>query len=155
MPQLGDSIVTPEVVEAICSRIVEGRTLADVTRDSDLPSRDAVYWAIRSNQAVADAIARARQQSAHALAESVIEIIDEKPDPAMIQWARNRCDQRRWLAGKYNAQYADRPSDINVNVNLSSLIEASYEAPAIEHEGKPNAIRDLSESRDSSGKSGT
>jgi hypothetical protein len=130
MPQLGDSIVTPDVLSEICNRIQSGRTLRDVGRDPDLPSYAAVYYAMNRSEDVANAIARARRESAHALADSVVEVADEAADldgisSARAQAIRNKCDQRRWLAGKLHSQYADKGQDVNVNVNLATLIEAS------------------------------
>lgn len=108
MPAKGSSLVTTSIASELCERIAEGRTLRDVCRDPDIPSYECVYQAMRRNPAFADAIARARLESAHGLAESVVEIADSSDDPAMAQLLRNRCDQRRWLAGKFNPMYADK-----------------------------------------------
>ncbi|MGC2414127.1 MAG: hypothetical protein WA459_15680 [Stellaceae bacterium] len=63
----------------------------------------------------ADAIARARHLSAHALAEdavaiadSVMEIPKDDLTAALVHAIRNRCDQRRWLAGQFNPAYASK-----------------------------------------------
>ncbi len=109
MPRpFGYSIVKADVLETVCERMANGRTLRDVARDPDMPSHEAIYHAMRRDANIADAIARARSLSAHGLAESVVNIADECNDPAMAQLVRNRCDQRRWLAAKYNNAYADK-----------------------------------------------
>src|SRR5438045_4837604 len=53
--------------------------------------------------AFSEAIARARAESAHGLAMQVLEIADAAGPGDNPQLVKNRCDQRRWLAGKYNA----------------------------------------------------
>src|SRR5205814_6791468 len=55
-----------------------------------------------------EAIARARAESAHGLAMQVLEIADAAVPGDNPQLIKNRCDQRRWLAGKYNALYSDK-----------------------------------------------
>jgi hypothetical protein len=63
---------------------------------------------MRSKPGWADEIARARTESAHGLADAVIDIAFSSDDPARANLLRNRCDQHRWLAGKFNPMYADR-----------------------------------------------
>src|SRR5437762_14180047 len=58
--------------------------------------------------AFSDAIARARAASAHGLAMQVLEIADAAGPHDNPQLVKNHCDQRRWLAGKYNALYSDK-----------------------------------------------
>ena len=100
--------VTPEVAAEICRRIASGQTLLAVCRDSDMPHRDAIYDEINRSPAFSDAIARARAESAHGLAMQVVEIADAAGPGDNPQLVKNRCDQRRWLAGKYNALYSDK-----------------------------------------------
>lgn len=119
----GSTIVTPDILDAICQRIEEGRTLRDITRDADMPSHEAVYQAMKRDPKTADAIARARMLGAHGLAESVVSIADECDDPARAQIVRNRCDQRRWLAGKWNATYSDSTKhETRINIGLEAMV---------------------------------
>src|SRR5207237_9134882 len=60
--------VTPEVATVICRRVASGRTLLSVCGDSDVPHHDAIYDEIRRSPSFAEAIARARAESAHGLA---------------------------------------------------------------------------------------
>lgn len=100
--------VTPEVAEEICRRITSGRTLLSVCSDVDMPHRDAIYDEMHRSPAFSEAIARARAESAHALAMQVLEIADSAGPHDNPQLIKNRCDQRRWLAGKYNPLYSDK-----------------------------------------------
>ena len=100
--------VTPEIAAAICRRVASGRTLLSVCGDVDMPHRDAIYDEINRSPAFSEAIARARAESAHGLAMQVLEIADAAGPGDNPQLVKNRCDQRRWLAGKYNALYSDK-----------------------------------------------
>src|SRR5438874_5727200 len=100
--------VTPELAAEFCRRLAAGRTLRAVCRDRDMPHHDAVYDEMNRSLAFAEAIARARAESAHGLAMQVLEIADAAGPGDNPQLVKNRCDQRRWLAGKYNALYSDK-----------------------------------------------
>ena len=101
-------VISVAKAKAICERIAGGRVLLDLSRDADLPAVRTIYAEMRRNPEFAAAIAAARVESAFSLAEQTILIADEAKDPAMSQLVRNRCDQRRWLAGKFNARFADK-----------------------------------------------
>jgi terminase small subunit-like protein len=73
-----------------------------------MPHHDAIYDEMRRSPSFADAIAWARAESAHGLAMQVLEIADAAAPGDNPQVVKNRCDQRRWLAGKYNALYSDK-----------------------------------------------
>src|SRR5207248_1213314 len=73
-----------------------------------MPHHYAVYDEMNRSPSFAEAIARARAESAHGLAMQVLEIVDAAGPGDNPQLIKNRCDQRRWLAGKYNALYSDR-----------------------------------------------
>ena len=92
--------VTPEVAAVICRRVASGQTLLAVCRDSDMPHHDAIYDEMRRSPSFAEAIARARTESAHGLAMQVVEIADAAGPDDNPQLVKNRCDQRRWLAAQ-------------------------------------------------------
>jgi hypothetical protein len=65
------------------------------------------------------ALERAREQQAEAWAEDVVNISDDElPTHEAIGRARLRMQSRQWLAGKYNPRYADKPTQIGVNVGV-------------------------------------
>jgi hypothetical protein len=47
---------------------------------------------------------------------------DELPTNEAIGRARLRMQSRQWLAGKYNATYADKPTQIGVNVGIGVVL---------------------------------
>jgi hypothetical protein len=100
--------VTTDVAAEICRRIASGRTLLAVCRDADMPHHDTIYDEMARSPSFAESLARARAESAHGLAMEVLEIADAAGPDDNPQLIKNRCDQRRWLAGKYNAMYSDK-----------------------------------------------
>jgi hypothetical protein len=148
--------VTPEVAAEICRRIASGQTLLAVCGDSDMPHHDAIYDEMRRSPSFAEAIARARAESAHGLAMQVVEIADAAGPHDNPQLVKNRCDQRRWLAGKYNALYSDKVAVTDSDggsiatrlakmsaaersawaAEVAAQARALLEAPTIEHEDR-------------------
>ena len=148
--------VTPEIAAAICRRVASGRTLLSVCGDVDMPHRDAIYDEINRSPAFSEAIARARAESAHGLAMQVLEIADAAGPHDNPQLVKNRCDQRRWLAGKYNALYSDKMAVTDSDggsiatrlakmsaaersawaAEVAAQARALLEAPTIDHEDR-------------------
>ena len=101
--------ITPEMARIICDRVAGGRVLLSVSRDKDIPHYVTIQREMGRNPAFKQAIDAARAASAHGLAEQVVEISDSLADlgpdvtTAQVHAVKNRCDQRRWLASKYNA----------------------------------------------------
>ncbi|MBV8165934.1 MAG: hypothetical protein JO021_04010 [Alphaproteobacteria bacterium] len=73
--------ITEEVAAELCRRIASGRTLRSVSKDVDMPHVDTVYEEMNRSIAFSQAIADAREESAHGLAMSVVDIADEALDP--------------------------------------------------------------------------
>jgi hypothetical protein len=88
-----------------------------------MPHRDAIYDEINRSPAFSEAIARARAESAHGLAMQVLEIADAAGPHDNPQLVKNRCDQRRWLAGKYNALYSDKVAVTDKRLDLRAVGE--------------------------------
>jgi hypothetical protein len=139
--------VTPEIAAELCRRIASGRTLLAVCRDSDMPHHDAIYDEMGRSPSFAEAIARARAESAHGLAMQVVEIADAAGPGDNPQLVKNRCDQRRWLAGKYNALYSDKVAVTDNDggsiaeraawaAEVAAQARALLEAPTIDHEDR-------------------
>ena len=136
-------VIPPATVEAFFDRIEAGRVVKRVCEDPDMPSPEWVYSMVKTDKAFADRLTRARQICAHGLAEQVVTIADEASQDENPQLVINRCNQRRWLAGRWNAAYADKPTEVNVSLSWERLIEQSLkqvEPPTIEHDSSP--IRD-------------
>jgi hypothetical protein len=139
--------VTLEVAAEICRRIASGQTLLAVCRDANMPHHDAVYDEMRRSPSFAEAIARARAESAHGLAMQVVDIADAAGPGDNPQLVKNRCDQRRWLAGKYNALYSDKVAITDsdggsIATRLAKMSAAERSAWAAEVAAQARALLD-------------
>jgi hypothetical protein len=100
-----------------------GETLTNICRDPDMPAWTTVHDWKRSDDSFRQALARAREQQAEVWAEEIMSISDDDlPTHEAIGRARLRMQSRQWLAGKYNAQYADKPTQIGVNVGVGVVL---------------------------------
>lgn len=122
------AIRSPENATLICERIASGDTIRQIAADLHCEKSAITLW-MSDDPDLSAQVARARSAAAHVLAESVVEIAD---DESMLdkppQWIINRCNQRRWLAGRYNQQYADQQkTDVNVRISWESLIQQAIQ----------------------------
>jgi len=120
---------TPEIETAICEAIASGKSLREICRAEEMPSRETVYAWMAKNQAFSDRYARAVEDRAELLAEEILEIADDdkgdygfkegsdkdgegaKPCilPDNIQRAKLRVDSRKWIASKlFPKKYGDK-----------------------------------------------
>ena len=105
MPNKGFLTNHPDRVEEILARLSDGETLTGICQELGCSPSAVTHLADRDPD-FAQRYARARQMQADALAEDVVRIADEEPDPAK---ARVRTDARKWLASKVNpAKFADK-----------------------------------------------
>lgn len=130
--------ITTDTTDILINRIASGRVLEDVCTDEDMPSGEWVYTEMNRLPKFAEAVASARRSSAHSLAASAVMIADAAGPDNIPQLVINRCNQRRWLAGKFNSMYADKPTEVTVSVSWEKLIEQvaqrRLEPPTIDNE---------------------
>lgn len=107
---------TPETADAICSRLADGESLRSVCRDEQMPDCKTVFSWMRRFPEFLQQYARAKEESADALADEMLEIADNGTNDWMerhgkddagwvangehIQRSRVRIDTRKWLASK-------------------------------------------------------
>jgi hypothetical protein len=110
---------TPELATRICSQLAEGKSLRTVCEAEDMPSKTTVFNWLATNKAFLDQYARAKEESADAMAEELLDIADEsvaeayKADPkasgAVVQAMKLRVDARKWLMSKMKPKkYGDK-----------------------------------------------
>jgi hypothetical protein len=117
------TIKTPELCAEICRRISEGETLTNICRDPDMPAWTTVHDWKKADESFRQAFMRAREQQAEVWAEEIMSISDDDlPTHEAIGRARLRMQSRQWLAGKYNPTYADKPTQIGVNVGVAVVL---------------------------------
>jgi len=104
--------------DALLSRIAGGEPLKAVAESIGV-SRQVLSGVLNSEQN-REALRRAREQAAHALAEEALSISDAAK-PQDVQVAKLRTDTRRWLASKWAPREYGDQAGVNVNISFASL----------------------------------
>jgi hypothetical protein len=113
---------TPELEEAICSRIAAGESVLSISKDPAIPSQDSIYRRIINDSAFSEKYARAREAQMELMSAEILEIADdssrdtktgpeggEYPDNEWISRSKLRVDTRKWLMSKLAPKkYGDR-----------------------------------------------
>src|SRR5947209_16925238 len=73
-----------------------------------MPHHDALYDEMGRSPSFSEAVARAPAIYTLSLHDALPIFADAAGPGDNPQLVKNRCDQRRWLAGKYNALYSDK-----------------------------------------------
>lgn len=68
---------TEEIAAEICARLAQGETLPTICADEHMPDRSTEWRWRQANEAYCNAVARAREERAHAWAEDCVEIADD------------------------------------------------------------------------------
>ena len=142
------TIYTQELVDTICAELAEGRSLRSVLLDDGMPSMATVFRWLREEdkKTFQEQYARAKEESADALAEEMLDIADDGTNDWMerqgenaegwqvngehIQRSRVRIDTRKWIASKLKPKkYGDR-------VALAGVEDAPLAVTIIDLTGK-------------------
>lgn len=107
---------TAEIADAICARLADAESLRSICRDESMPSMPTVFAWIRKFPEFLNQYARAKEESADAMVEDILEIADDGTNDWMerrnaegentgwqvngehIQRSRVRIDTRKWIA---------------------------------------------------------
>lgn len=97
---------SPDLDDTIVSELSDGKPLRQIAREYGF-SKSAFYDWCKADEELAGRIARARQEGFDAIAESILEIVDDKAeDPAS---RRVRADMRLKLLAKWDyKRYGDK-----------------------------------------------
>lgn len=100
------STYTPELGASICERIACGQSLRTIEAEEGMPAKSTVLRWLFQHADFRDQYAHAREASADALAEDILEIADEEGD---YNRNRLRVDARKWAAAKLKPKkYGER-----------------------------------------------
>src|SRR5260370_11429092 len=127
------TLKTPELCAEICRRISEGKRLTNICRDPGMTSWFTVHDWTKSDESFRQAVIHAREAQAVVWAEDVVNISDDDlPTHEAIGRARLRMQSRQWLAGKYNPQFADKPTQVGINVGVQVVLPEAERVKLIE-----------------------
>jgi hypothetical protein len=139
------AIYSQELADAICSQLAEGISLRTVCRAEGMPDKSTVFKWLREIPEFTDQYARAKEESADALVEDILDIADDGSNDWMelldsegeikgwrengeaLQRSRLRVDTRKWIASKLKAKkYGDKQQvEHSGSVALENLVNAS------------------------------
>lgn len=136
-----------ELGDLICSELADGKSMRAVCLPDNMPNKSTVFRWIRTNKEFRDQYARAKEESADALTDEMLDIADDsaldytasdddgkKLNAENIQRSRLRIDTRKWLASKLKPKkYGEKQfvetkdttedfSDDDLNDRISALI---------------------------------
>jgi hypothetical protein len=146
------TIYSEELIDTICERLATGESLRSVCRDDEMPAMASVFKWLRENRSFSEQYAKAKEESADALVEDMLDIADNQAgqeveidgklvsvkDGPSVAHARLRVDTRKWAASKLKPKkYGDKitqehqgsvslvdMSDDQLNAKLQALINA-------------------------------
>ena len=123
-----------ELADEICAQLSEGLSLRTICRADDMPDKATVFRWLRIHATFRDQYTRAKQESADALVEEMLDIADDGTNDWMevhdsegecvgykvngdhVQRSRLRLETRKWIAAKLKPkQYGDKV-DLNHGV---------------------------------------
>ncbi len=145
--ELGPDATT---LDYVCQYVAGGGTLVGLTSEIEKQlGMDVARYAIQHHLAVTygqsakTALAAARKDSAHALAEEAKEIIEDAPTHSReeLQKAQMRANVRHWMAERYDRQAFGDNKGPNVVVQVGALHLDALRARAIdERTSQPSEI---------------
>lgn len=103
------SAYSPKLAGEILQRLASGEMLMGILRRKSMPGRSSVYRWMKEKPDFRDNYARAREIGSHALVEEGLAILDAST-PERAHLDASRANYRRWLAGKLNARYGNKPA---------------------------------------------
>jgi hypothetical protein len=139
----GVTTYTQEIADSICESIADGKSLREICKADDMPSRATVFKWLNDIEGFSDQYARAREEQAETLADEIISIIDQAAEPLMVEGvplladgkpiliasqvsvahARLKMDARKWVASKLKPKkYGDK---VEVDNKHSGIVAVS------------------------------
>ena len=144
---------TPELTDEFCERLSDGESLRSICRDDKMPTAKTIYSWMRKYESFLTQYAIAKEESADALVEDMLDIadnetttpvmvegrplmVDGKPvmgvDSAAVARARLMVDTRKWAASKLKPKkYGEKiQQDTTHSYDLSNLSDEELRAIA-------------------------
>ena len=133
-----------ELTDIICERLADGESLRAICRADDMPAAASVFKWLRENEIFSEQYAIAKEESADALVEDMLDIADNEAsqelvvdgvkrrvkDGASVAHARLRVDTRKWAASKLKPKkYGDRLVSVHEgNIAIAKMTDDELDA---------------------------
>lgn len=121
------SLDNPDVVVALCDRIIAGEAISVICQDADMPSARTVYTRMSSDDQFRAVIARAREAQQDAEADKCIDLADNATAEDW-QVVKLRIWARQWRAGKLAPKKYGEKLDMNLSGSITTLPEETLDA---------------------------
>lgn len=142
----GQSKYTPALADEIVERLSDGEPLRQICRDDHMPSWRTVYEWMRQDEDFASRIARARDLGADAIAEEIVDIIDNGTN----DWMEKLDKDQQPVGWQLNGEHVQR-SKLRAEMRLKLLAKwrpSKYgDKTGIELTGKDGGPVELSDSQ--------
>jgi hypothetical protein len=142
------AIYTPELAAKLCSYLSMGKSLRTACKQEGMPSIMTVYnWLSRHPEFI-EQYTRAKEESAEALAEDMLDIADESPtaietdkdgnvvatklDSAGVARNRLRVETRKWVASKLKPKKYGDLSKLELTGKDGGALEVDHFNAALE-----------------------
>jgi len=112
------SIWDPEVLKEVCGLIIDGKSIRAVGKIPGMPEPSHIYRAMAKNMDIREAITRAREAGAHAMADEILEIADNATEKD-INKAKIQISARQWHTSKMAPKVYGEKQTVDNNVSVS------------------------------------
>lgn len=142
------SSYTPEIASQLCSYLSMGKSLRTACKQEGMPSMPTVYKWISDYPEFLNQYTRAKEESAEALAEDMLDIADEIPttvetdkdgniiatklDSAGVARNRLRVETRKWVASKLKPKKYGDLAKLEVTGRDGGALEVDHYNAALE-----------------------
>lgn len=114
-----------EMVENICEKIANGRSLRSICAEDGMPPMKTIYRWLEANEGFRHQYARAREKQADYFAEEIIEIADSaEAESAAVSKAKLQIDARKWAASKIAPKKYGDKQELDVKSSDGSMTPA-------------------------------
>lgn len=124
MPGGRPSDYTSELADRICEQLSLGKSLRTICAAEEMPSIQTIFNWMRRHPEFLEQYTRAKEESADALTDEMVDIADDKAgDP---QRDRLRVETRKWIAAKLKPKrYGDKVDvEHGISGGLAELLSA-------------------------------
>lgn len=131
-----------EIASQLCAQLAEGISLRTVCKSPDMPGLSTVFKWLHKHPEFVEQYARAKEESAEAMAEDILDIADdgtndwmtiqkgkleiEVPDKEVIMRSRLRVDTRKWLMSKMKPKKYGEKLDMTTDGQPLTIKLVSY-----------------------------
>jgi hypothetical protein len=141
---------TPELADLICEQLAMGYSVRTVCKGEGMPAPSTIFRWLREHKEFQEQYARAKQESADAMADELLDIVDDGSndwmvinkggytatvvDQEAVQRSKLRAETRKWLMSKM------KPKKYGDKLDLTSGGKKIEQAPIVVSDIRPRNV---------------